>query len=48
MECKKFGTEPEPHKAVDTGNFLTQMDQRDFEPIGTGHCLIQQDKQGFE
>jgi len=48
MECKEFDTELEPHKATDTGNFLTQTNQRDFEPVDTRHCLIQQDQQGFE
>ena len=43
MERKEFGTKSEPHKAIDNGNFLTQMYQQDFEPVGTGHCLIQQD-----
>ncbi len=44
MEHKEFGTEPEPHKAANTGNCLTQTNQRDFGPVGTGHYLIQKDQ----
>jgi len=40
MEHKDFGTELEPHKATDTRNYLTQTDQQDFGPVGTGHYLI--------